>query len=229
MPTLVLTTLCKSSVFTPDSLLRSENWQSHTCELTDGWYLLWSVSVGRLWWDWEVSEMKGGQKSVTEEKEPGVVTDCHCCYTVTKSCLTLCNPRDCSTPGSLVLHCLPEFAQVHVHWVSDAILIISSSAASIVRIPSSNCSSHISSSSPSPSPSPTIPSNRNVTSTENFSPQASSPLLHSMALITSDTPSIFTARPPSLRNQFHKGAFVYVIHCCSLNAPKSVSHIINTQ
>ena len=130
MPTLVLTTLCKSSVFTPDSLLRSENWQSHTCELTDGWYLLWSVSVGRLWWDWEVSEMKGGQKSVTEEKEPGVVTDCHCCYTVTKSCLTLCNPRDCSTPGSLVLHCLPEFAQVHVHWVSDAILIISSSAAS---------------------------------------------------------------------------------------------------
>ena len=130
MPTLVLTTLCKSSVFTPDSLLRSENWQSHTCELTDGWYLLWSVSVGRLWWDWEVSEMKGGQKSVTEEKEPGVVTDCHCCYTVTKSCLTLCNPRDCSTPGLLVLHCLPEFAQVHVHWVSDAILIISSSAAS---------------------------------------------------------------------------------------------------
>ena len=28
---------------------------------------------------------------------------------------------DCSTPGSLVLHCLPEFAQIHVHWVSDAI------------------------------------------------------------------------------------------------------------
>ena len=28
---------------------------------------------------------------------------------------------DCSTPGSSVLHCLLEFAQTHVHWVSDAI------------------------------------------------------------------------------------------------------------
>ena len=28
---------------------------------------------------------------------------------------------DCSTPGFPVLHCLPEFAQTHVHWVSDTI------------------------------------------------------------------------------------------------------------
>ena len=28
---------------------------------------------------------------------------------------------DCSTPGSPVLHCLPESAQTHVHWVSEAI------------------------------------------------------------------------------------------------------------
>ena len=28
---------------------------------------------------------------------------------------------DCSTPGFPVFHCLPEFAQTHVHWVSDAI------------------------------------------------------------------------------------------------------------
>ena len=28
---------------------------------------------------------------------------------------------DCSIPGSSVLHYLPEFAQIHVHWVSDAI------------------------------------------------------------------------------------------------------------
>ena len=26
-----------------------------------------------------------------------------------------------STPGSLLLPCLPQFAQIHVHWVSDAI------------------------------------------------------------------------------------------------------------
>ena len=28
---------------------------------------------------------------------------------------------DCSTPGSPVLHYLPEFAQIHVYWVGDAI------------------------------------------------------------------------------------------------------------
>ena len=43
------------------------------------------------------------------------------CYSVAKLYLTLCNPMDCSTPGSPVLHYLLEFAQTHVHWVSDAI------------------------------------------------------------------------------------------------------------
>ena len=33
---------------------------------------------------------------------------------VTKLCLTLCNPMDCSTSGSPVLHYLPEFPQIHV-------------------------------------------------------------------------------------------------------------------
>ena len=45
---------------------------------------------------------------------------CYCC-SVTKSCLTLCSPMDCSTPGFPVLHCLPKFAQTHVHRVGDAI------------------------------------------------------------------------------------------------------------
>ena len=40
---------------------------------------------------------------------------------VTQSCPTLCNPMDCSTPGFPVLHYLLEFAQTHIHWVSDAI------------------------------------------------------------------------------------------------------------
>ena len=30
-------------------------------------------------------------------------------------------PHRCSTPGLLVLHYLPEFGQIHVHWVSDAL------------------------------------------------------------------------------------------------------------
>ena len=44
-----------------------------------------------------------------------------CRSSVTKSCPTVCNPMGCSTPGFLVLHYLPEFAQTYVHWVSDAI------------------------------------------------------------------------------------------------------------
>ena len=33
----------------------------------------------------------------------------------------LCSPMDCSMPGFLVLHYLPEFAQTQVHWVSDTV------------------------------------------------------------------------------------------------------------
>ena len=43
------------------------------------------------------------------------------CCSVAKSCWTLCNHMDCSTPGFPVLHYLPEFAQTHVHWVGGAI------------------------------------------------------------------------------------------------------------
>ena len=40
---------------------------------------------------------------------------------ISQSCLTLCDPMDCSTPGLPVHHQLPEFTQTHAHWVSDAI------------------------------------------------------------------------------------------------------------
>ena len=40
---------------------------------------------------------------------------------VAQLCPTLCNPRDCSTPGFPVHQQLPGFFQTHVHWVSDAI------------------------------------------------------------------------------------------------------------
>ena len=43
-----------------------------------------------------------------------------CCCSVTKSRLTLCNPMECSAQGFPILHYLPMFAQIHVHWVSDA-------------------------------------------------------------------------------------------------------------
>ena len=52
---------------------------------------------------------------------PGKPHHLHCCCSVTKSCLTLCNPMDCSTPCFSILHYLPEFAQIHAHWVGDAV------------------------------------------------------------------------------------------------------------
>ena len=64
---------------------------SHSCPLS-GWYYLTITS---------------GVKTSTSEF-------C-CCSSVTNSCLILCDPMDCSTPGSSVFHYLPEFAHIHVH------------------------------------------------------------------------------------------------------------------
>ena len=51
-----------------------------------------------------------------------------CCCSAPESRLALCNPLNHNMPDSSVLHNL-EFAQIHVDWVSDANLTISSSAA----------------------------------------------------------------------------------------------------
>ena len=44
-----------------------------------------------------------------------------CGCSVAKLCLTLCDPMNCSTPGFPALHYHLKFAQIHVHWVGDAI------------------------------------------------------------------------------------------------------------
>ena len=46
---------------------------------------------------------------------------CCCCCSAAKLCPSLCSPMDCSTPGLPAPHSLLVFAQVHVHWVGDAI------------------------------------------------------------------------------------------------------------
>ena len=43
------------------------------------------------------------------------------CYSVVQLCLTLCDPIKCSTLGLSVPHHLPEFAQVHVHYIGNAV------------------------------------------------------------------------------------------------------------
>ena len=49
-----------------------------------------------------------------------------CCCSVAQSCLTFCNPMDCSMPGFRVPHHLPEFAWVHVWWTRQTYLCLSS-------------------------------------------------------------------------------------------------------
>ena len=47
---------------------------------------------------------------------------CHICgCSVAKSCPTLCDPMDCSTPRLFVPPHLPKFAQVHAHCIGKAI------------------------------------------------------------------------------------------------------------
>ena len=43
------------------------------------------------------------------------------CCSVAKLGLTVCDPVDCNTTDFPLLHCLLEFVQIHVHWVSDSI------------------------------------------------------------------------------------------------------------
>ena len=51
----------------------------------------------------------------------GAAPKTDCCCSVTMLSPTFCDPINCSTSGFPVLNYLPEFAQTHVHWVSDAI------------------------------------------------------------------------------------------------------------
>ena len=59
--------------------------------------------------------------SLRRNQDPNPLGFLTCCCSVVKSCLTLCDPMDCSTPGFPVPHHLPKFAQVHVPCIGDAI------------------------------------------------------------------------------------------------------------
>ena len=78
-----------------------------------------------LWWE-TVLEPFSPSLSIKTLVRPkyGTLTKVshfHWCCSVTKSCLILCDPIDCSMRGFPVLHYLLEFAQIHVHWFYDAI------------------------------------------------------------------------------------------------------------
>ena len=53
-----------------------------------------------------------GRGETWEGARDPAVLEPYCC-SIAKSSPTLCDPGDCSVPGSSVLHYLPEFAQIH--------------------------------------------------------------------------------------------------------------------
>ena len=61
-------------------------------------------------------EARGKQKKLLTKKHSSVQLS-----PVTQSCLTLCDPMDCSTPSFLAHHQLPELTQTQVSRVGDAI------------------------------------------------------------------------------------------------------------
>ena len=74
-----------------------------------------------------------------------------CCCSVAQSGPTLWDPKDCSTPDSPIL-CYPqEFAQIHVHWVGNAVqrlilccsLLILPSIFPSIRVSSNESALHI--------------------------------------------------------------------------------------
>ena len=80
------------------------------------------------WWQawklpWELVEKRGIQVKQMKACKDQHNLPSHSVQfsSVTLSCPTLCDPMDCSTPGLPVHHQCLELAQIHVHWVGDAI------------------------------------------------------------------------------------------------------------
>ena len=65
----------------------------------------------------ESSSRAHGDRTLLEHRAPQTRN----CCSVAKLCPTLGHFTDCNMPGLPVLHNLLQFAQVHAHWVSDAI------------------------------------------------------------------------------------------------------------
>ena len=68
----------------------------------------------------DLSDSKNSHRWVRKFKESGHWQARICC-SVPQLYLTLPDPMDCSMPGFLAPHYLPEFAQVHVQCLGDAI------------------------------------------------------------------------------------------------------------
>ena len=71
---------------------------------------------------WEVWELKI-EKTCIQQWRPSIAKIHIYMFVFVQSLsqILICNPTDCSMPASSICHCLPEFAQIHVHWVGNTI------------------------------------------------------------------------------------------------------------
>ena len=81
------------------------------------------VAKSRTWLsDWTELMMRWGmsQLFMNHFKKFAMISTLHSRQfsSVTQLCPTLCDPMNCSTPGFLVYHQLPELAQTLIHWVN---------------------------------------------------------------------------------------------------------------
>ena len=96
---------CLKAVCTPQADTElGTSWRRLGTEGLLVWGSTWALAVGK--WDWRCVW--------------GFPSRQGCCYSVARLCPTLFDPMNCSTLGFPVLSYLLEFAQIHVHWVSDA-------------------------------------------------------------------------------------------------------------
>ena len=83
------------------------------------WRSPWTEEPGGLqstgWQESDTTEQLNHHHHLMENFKKAV------CCSVAQSCPAPCGPTDFSTTSFTVLRCLPEFAQIHVHQVVDAI------------------------------------------------------------------------------------------------------------
>ena len=89
------------------------------------WYIsIWHI-MHALWRDilqTNPTEFLQGSKHLSKTVAISMCTfkPLHMASSVPQSCPILYKPMDCSMPGSSILHCLWEIAQIYVHWIHDA-------------------------------------------------------------------------------------------------------------
>ena len=87
-------------------VLGSFSFTQHVSEIVMRLYVFDEIQSSIYLEGWDVGWSEGGSKG-------GGYMHWYC--SVAKSCPTLCDPMNCSTPGFPVLHYVLEFTQTHVH------------------------------------------------------------------------------------------------------------------